>query len=109
VFLAINDSANGDTKLVSGQSGRKIRVTSYLLLASAAVTAKFRSGPDSGATSDLTGPMALGANLPVALPVAPPLPNEIAGYFETQPGEDLWLNLGGAVQVSGHLSYELVS
>lgn len=92
-FASISTASSGYTSLVSAVTGKKIRVLSYAIVATAAVTAGFAS-----ASTAITGAMSLAANGGVSAQ-AP------QGLFETASNTALRLNLGGAVQVSGHLSY----
>ena len=96
-FASISDSASGQTAIVAADATRKIRVTAYVLVADAAVTAKFQNG-----STDVTGPMSLAANGGVVAPFNP------AGWFETAANTALNLNLGAAVGVRGHLTYLLI-
>lgn len=88
-------SASGASQVVAGVAGKRIRVLGYTLVAAAAVTAKFQSN-----ATDLTGALPLAANGGVSAASGPDVPS-----FETAAGETLNVNLGGAVQVGGHLTY----
>lgn len=92
-YAKIDLAASGD--LVALTAGKRIRVLSLTLVAAGAVTAKLQSG----ASSDLTGAMSLITGVPLVWPESP------RGYVQTVSGEKLNLVLGGAVQVSGQLSY----
>lgn len=95
-FALVNTAAAGATQLVAAQAaGVKIKVVSYVLVAGAAVTVKFQS-----AAVDLTGAMAFAANGGVSAVGQPS-----AHLLETAAATALNINLGGAVQVSGHISY----
>lgn len=91
-FVSISTAASGQTALVSAVTGQKIKVVSYTVVASAAVTVQFQSG-----STALTGAMALAANGGVSASG-----NHL---FETAVNTALNINLGSAVQVSGHLAY----
>lgn len=94
-FASISTAASGATQLVAAQAGLQIKVVSYVLIASGAVTAKFQSG-----STDLTGAMSLAANGGAVV-----LGQPSSHLFETAVNTALNINLGGAVQVSGHISY----
>lgn len=102
---AIAAANNGDNQLLTGAAGYKYRVIAFKLSFSGTVNAKFRSG-----SNDLTG-LIYGAaakdsdsvNLPNTSPTTPP------GQFTTNPGEDLNLNLSGAVGVGGFIVYERIA
>lgn len=100
---SISTASSGATAVVAAASGRRIRVVSYVLVAAGAVTAKWQS-----ASTDLTGAMSLITGTPLA---PAPFPQRHSGgydgHIQTAPGEALNLTLGGAVQVSGHLTYVL--
>jgi len=92
-FAAISASASAD--LVALVSSKKIRVVSFFIVVTTAVTVKLQSG----GTSDLTGAMPFGANGGISLPYNP------NGWFETASGEKLNMVLGSGVAVAGGLSY----
>ncbi len=101
-FAEISAANNGDNTIVSGVTGKRIRVTGYLLVASGAVNAKWKS-----AGNDLSGAIPLAAQTVLPASVTPSFPGGASkGWLETNPGEDLILNLSGATLVAGHLSYE---
>jgi len=92
-------SLSQDNTIVSGDAGRKIKVVSYVLVAAATTSARWKS---SGATA-LSGAMALSGNGGVSAQNQPSSPQ-----FECADGEDLILNIGsGAGGVQGHVSYIL--
>ena len=92
-FAAISASASGD--LVALVASKKIRVVSFFIVVTSAVTVKLQSG----ASSDLTGAMPFGANGGISLPYNP------NGWFQTVAGEKLNMVLGSGVAVAGGLSY----
>ena len=98
-FAKIDTASSGNNTIVAAVAGKKIRVLSYKLVCSGAVTVKFQSG--AGGT-DLEGGAAYGANGGVMASECE------GGYFETAASTLLNLNLSSAVQVSGHVTYEEV-
>ena len=77
-------------------ASKKITVLSYVLVATGAVTVKWRT-----ASTDISGAMALAANGGVSAhsgDITIPL-------LQTATNEALNLNLSSAVQVSGHVTY----
>jgi hypothetical protein len=93
----------GDNAVVAAVVGKRIRVLGYVFAVSAAgVNPKWRS-----AANDLTGAFPLGAN--GVLSVAEANPEWGAGWFETNTGEALNLNVAAAGNVSGHLVYEEIT
>ncbi len=95
---AVISGASTDNTLVAAVTGKKIRVTSFYLVAVTAVTVAF----ESSTTSALTGIMSLGATGVLQAGFNP------HGHFETVAAELLNMTLGGAVQVSGWLTYQLI-
>ena len=99
LFLPIDVSAAGDNVVVRGDPAMKIRVFAYLLVPAGVVTAIWKSGLDKQLSGRL--PFSIGT------PLASQLGSEQAGWLmETDPGQDLILNLSAAVQLGGHLSYQ---
>lgn len=100
----IDCAGAGQNTIVAAVDGKRIRVLGYTIVAAGSVTAKWQS-----ASTDLSGAM----SMIVGTPISPPPSAGQFGYksaiIETENGEALNLNLGGAVQVSGHLEYELVA
>ncbi len=93
-FETIEASQAGDTVVVGNVVGR-IQVISYALVAKAAVDVVWRSG-----LRPVSGVLGLGAGGAVALAGSRQNP-----LLETDPGEELVLNLAGAVVVGGHVAY----
>ena len=96
LFAPINTAASGQTQLVAAAAtGLKIKVASYVVIAGGTVSVKFQSG-----NTDLTGPMPFVANSGVVAP------GQVSSHwFETAANTALNINLGSAVQVSGHVGY----
>lgn len=99
-FKVIDHAVSGDNELVAAVASKKIRVLGGLLIASAAVNARFESG--AGGTA-LTGVMNLAANAGFQIPYIP------VGNFETAANTALNLELSGAVSVDGWIVYIEVS
>lgn len=99
----VDVGASGDNLVVQAAPGMKIRVLSYVLVAAAAVTAQWQSGTSNpgDVRRPLSGAMSLAANGIVSSPSAGP----DAWLFETDPHQDLILNLGGAQNVRGHITF----
>lgn len=96
---AIDAASSGDNELVAAVTGKHITVVNYLMVPTGDVVATFKSG----ASTDITGAMTLAAGGDDATVIVPG--TCMGGLFKTAKGEALNLNLDGAVQVSGHLSY----
>ena len=95
-FAAITTAASGDTTIVASVASKKIKVVSYSLVVNAAVVVQWKSG----ASTARSGAMSLAANGGVVVAGAPG-----AHVLETAVGQGLVLNLGGAIQTSGHIAY----
>lgn len=96
---AISASSSGDNTLVAAVASKKIKVLSMTLIVTGDVDIRFESGAGGPA---LSGVMSLAADgngfvLPPALPGF--------HHIETAAGELLNLELSGAVQVSGFMTY----
>lgn len=102
-YALIDTAVSGDNTIVAAAPGRKIRVIAYLAIAGGDVSIRWKSGSTS-----LSGAMALAANGGAAPAGAGESPSGYIGLMETAPGQALVLNLSGAVQVSGHLTYQLI-
>lgn len=97
-FEPIVASAANATEVVTAVAGKRIIVTSLVLVANEAVNAKFQS---DGAATDLTGLFYLAANGGVVLPF------QASGWFATIVGEALDIHLSAAKAVGGVLTYVL--
>lgn len=95
-FGSIDTASSGDNTLVLAAAGKKVRVFSYVFVASGAVAVRWKSG-----ANNKSGAMALAANGGIAMPAT----RDFGEVLATNAGEALILNLGGAVQVSGHFTY----
>lgn len=92
-----NPASSGSNTILAAQgAGVKIQVTSVVLLASAAVTATFKS-----ATTDITADFSLSTSSGFVLPYSD------AGWFQTAANEALTLTLDGAVAVAVQYTYRL--
>jgi hypothetical protein len=94
-YAKIDCALATDNEIVAAVSGKRITVCGYAVIGDGAVDAKFRSG-----TTDLTGPFGLAANGGVSYGG-----NQGSPAFQTAKGAALNLNLSGAVQASGHVTY----
>lgn len=97
-FAVIAAASSGDNTVVAAVTGKRIHVLSYVIVAAAAVSVKWKSG----ASVDESGVMALAANGGVVVPAIAPGQGE---WLVTDPGQALVLNLSGAISVGGHISY----
>jgi glutamate 5-kinase len=91
----VNESASGDRTIVAAVTGKKIVVVAYSLVVAGALTLTWKSG-----STALTGPQAMAAN-----GVSNMVSDVGTHLFETASAEALVLNLGGAVQVGGFVTY----
>lgn len=95
----VNATTVGNNTLVAAVTGKRIRVMSFVGVATAAATVAFQSG--AGGTA-LTGTMALAANGQINLPYNP------SGHCETAAGALLNLSMGVTGPVTGVLTYKEV-
>jgi hypothetical protein len=98
LFAPIAVSASGDNSIVALVSSKKIRVLALKITANGAVNAKWRSS-----TNDKTG-----LSYFAAAGDGEVLPFNPVGWFETNAGEALQVNLSAAVAVGGHVTYVTV-
>ncbi len=98
LYAPITASSSGNTAVVSGVSGKKIRVIAFTLVSNGTVNVKWQSN-----TTDLTGLSYFIANTGEV-----DGPNEY-GWMQTAAGEDLNINLSGNVAVGGKMTYILVA
>jgi len=93
-----NGGAAGDSTVVAGVTGQKIRVNGYVVQAGGNTNVTFKSGSNL-----LSGPLsASGSSSGVASGSNPD------GWFDCGLGESFIVNSSAAVQLSGHLDYSFV-
>lgn len=98
-YAPVSASGAGATTIVAGVAGKSIRVLALQLIGAGAVGVKWQS---LESTTDLTGLEAIAQNSGYVLPYNP------VGWFQTNQGEGLDINLSGAVAVGGSLTYILI-
>lgn len=97
-FAKIDTASSGDTQIVAAAGvGLKIKLLSCALVCGGPVNFKWRSG-----TTDLSGAISCTQYSGYVLPASAPGQGH---YLETAANTALNINLSGAVQVSGHISY----
>lgn len=105
-YAAVNVSTQGDNTIVAAVAGKRIRVVGYALSWATTNQVKFRSGL---AGTDLTGQL-YGVATTFAHVAPPPLEYDgPEGYFQTNTGEALVLNLSLAGAIGGHVLYDLAN
>lgn len=102
-FAKIDISASGDTTIVAAVDGVKIRVITYIVASDTNTKFKFKS-----ASTDLTGPMSVGAYSNIFNGNTDLIPGGLIGVLETQPGEALVLSSTVAAAIGGHIVYKEV-
>lgn len=90
----VNPSASGATQIIAAQTGQKIRVISVVVVTTLANNVKFTS-----AANDISATWPLGANGGLVMSF-----NE-HGWFETNEGEALNVNLSAATATGVHINY----
>lgn len=103
-FAKIDTATSGDNTIVAAVPDRQIRVINYTAIASGDVAVRWKSG----SVTALSGAMALTSNGGAAPSGTGQSPAGHIGVFETARGEALVLNLSAAIQVSGHLAYQII-
>lgn len=99
-YAVVNASASGSNTVVAAVANKRILVLQYMLTASTNIYVKFQS-----ATTDLTGPLHLPNHGDVSASYGASTPAGLVGLFVTNIGEALTLDLSGAHQVGGHITY----
>ncbi len=94
VNIGANPATTGNTQLVAAATGARYRVLQAAIVSTAANTVKFQS-----ATTDISASWPLGANGGIVLPY-----NE-HGWFETNVGEALNINLSAATATGVQIQY----
>lgn len=98
--LKISAASSGNNTLLAAVTGYAIRVHSLQIVAAGAVTVDIQSGATG---TSLTGVMSLITGVPLIMDF------EKEGILQTAVSTLLNMSLGGAVQVSGRLTYSLVA
>jgi hypothetical protein len=89
----IDQSASGDTTVVTGIPGKYFIVLGFFFATAAAISVKWISG-----TTDLTGAMPFAANGGISV-------ESEVGIMQTIVGDSLILNLSGISQTGGSVAY----
>lgn len=101
----IDQAASGE--VIAAVSGKRILVTSITIFVAAEVTVKFMSGGAGGTA--LSGAMTLVKGTPMDKDFCPDLKSEFRGILRTNAGENLYITLGAAIQISGFMTYEEIA
>ncbi len=96
LFAVINATTIGDNTLITGISGKQIRVLNGLLIGAGAVNLYFRDGT---AGTAITGTINIAANGGFQIPYSP------IGNFQTSSSNALVVNLSSGVAIGGWLTY----
>lgn len=96
-YAIIDHAVSGANTIVAAVPGKCLRVINVVLIAAGTATARWTSIGQT--TTNLTGDMALVANVGFAPGEAP------LGHFQTKPNEILNLQLSAGVSVDGWLTY----
>lgn len=96
---AIDHATNGANTILQKSGRKKLRVINIVAISAGTATVQFQSIGNNAVATNLTGDMALVANVGFA-------PGEAQhGHFETLPGELLNMQLSAGVSVDGWLTY----
>lgn len=99
LFAVIDVSASGASELVAATASKRVVVRALQLVVAGDVGVTFQS---DGGPTDISGPQAFLANGGIVLPYTP------NGWFQTELGEALDIDLDAAVAVGGSLVYGVV-
>ena len=104
-FALINATSAGSNTLVAGVPNKKIRLLAVTTLSDANVTLQFLSN-----ATPISGPLPVLASGGLATSIGQlgTGGQGVFGLMETEPGEALNLNLSGAANVGGFLTYYLI-
>ena len=104
-YAPIDISTSGDNVLVAAVAGFRIVLTSFEFVVGGAVNITWTSGTaSSGSDLALSGPIPFGGT---SSPPGDSKSENNRGWYSTNLGEALNMNLSAAVQVSGGLTYAL--
>lgn len=93
----INVNASGDSTILTGVPGKKIKVYRLKLIVAAATAILFKDGP-----TVLDGPLSFSANEGMVLDFTG---NDMPPWYSTSPGNSLVINCSNGVQVGGNFDY----
>ncbi|CAB4160647.1 hypothetical protein UFOVP731_8 [uncultured Caudovirales phage] len=96
----ISATLSGDNVILSGTPGKRIRVLAYTVSFSTNNTAQWKSG-----STLISGLMHFASGGNIAIHLGDNWPSGGLPVLQTEAGEDLILNLGGAITAGGHLTY----
>lgn len=102
--FVIDTATMGNNVIVAGVANKRIKVTSLVIVVAGAVTTQWLSGATA-----LSGAMSFTTGGGYALALSPSIGLTKEAYLVTNTGDNLILALGGAVQVSGHGTWEFVT
>ena len=91
---------SGDNTILTGTPGKKIRVLGYTISFSTNNTAQWKSG-----STNISGVMHYASGGSITFHLGDSWASGGLPVLETGVGEDLILNLGGAITAGGHLTY----
>jgi hypothetical protein len=97
-------AAAGSNLIVPAQSGQRVRVLGYVLVASAAGTIQWQDG----AATLLSGAMALALGQSLVAPDTAPVVGSERGWFLTGQGQTLVLVLGAGAAAAGHVLFDYI-
>lgn len=103
-YAAISANTAGDNTVVSGVSGRKIRVQNYTIASGGNITLTWKSG-----STAISGNLPISANGSLSVSAGAMTPTGLDGVLQCAGGEDLVLALSANAAVGGHIRYEVLS
>jgi hypothetical protein len=103
-YAVISATAAGDTIVIAGVAGKKIRVLDYILTSNNNIDIQWKS---TGGTA-LSGVMYVGAHGWISAVGGYQTPAGMFGLFEVPADEGLVIDLGASHPVGGHLTYQFI-
>lgn len=103
-YAVISASAAGDTTVIAGVAGKKIRVLDYIVTSNGGVDIQWQSTDGT----NLSGVMYMGLHGWLSAVGGYQTPAGMFGLFEVPADEGLVINLSAAVAVGGHLTYQFI-
>lgn len=100
-YAIVNHNTDGDNEIIAAVTGKRIKVLHYVISSDQNVDVLFKSG----SSTDLTGPLYLGAHGHIEAGYGSGTPAGLVALFETAQGQALVLDINGAKTVGGHITY----
>jgi hypothetical protein len=104
LYANVTVTASGDTIIIPAVAGKKVRLHEYVVITDADVIFTWK---DTAGTS-LSGPLPLASYGGISSAPGAGSYQTPFGLMETSPNAGLVINLSGAVNIGGHITYTYV-